>query len=215
MTAPTGGPAEQAPEATSPDSRRVLTLPNAITLVRLLCVPLFLYLLFGRHNRYGAAFLLGGLGATDWVDGYLARRLGQVSDLGKILDPTADRILLGVAVISIMVNHSVPLWLGIAVLAREVLVAGSALVLAAAGARRIDVQWVGKAGTLCLMFAFPMFLVSYSGATWSEVVRVLAWGFALVGLCFSWYAAITYVPLAKRALADGRAGRGTNMAVNP
>ncbi len=202
-------------EATGTGDARVLTVPNAITFVRLLCVPVFVWLLFGRSDRYGAAFLLAGLGATDWVDGFVARRYHQVSTLGKILDPTADRVLLGVAIVSIMIDGSVPLWLGIAVLARELLVAGAALVLAAAGARRIDVQWVGKAGTLCMMFAFPFFLVSHSGAGWKDVAGLLGWGFALPGLCFSWYAAVTYVPLARRALAEGRAARATKMAVNP
>ncbi len=195
---------------------RILTVPNAITMVRLLCVPLFLWLLFGRSHgqgRYPAAFLLGGLGATDWVDGYLARRLGQVSELGKILDPTADRILLGVGVVAIMVDGSVPLWLGIVVLAREVLVAGAVLALAAAGARRIDVQWAGKAGTFALMFAFPLFLVSHSTAGWKDVAAVLAWLFAIPGLLFGWYAVITYIPLARKAVAEGRAGRKSKVAV--
>jgi cardiolipin synthase len=191
-----------------------LTLPNAITVMRLLCVPLFVWLLFGRTNgRYGAAILLGVLGATDWVDGFLARRLGQVSELGKILDPTADRILLGVGVVAIIIDGSVPLWLGIVVLVREVLVAGAALALAAAGARRIDVQWAGKAGTLSLMVAFPLFLVAHSTAGWKDVAAVGAWLFAIPGLLFGWYAAITYVPMARRALAEGRAGRPAKMAV--
>jgi cardiolipin synthase len=205
VTAPTEG---RAPA-------RILTVPNAITTVRLLCIPLFLWLLFGRPNgRYGAAFLLGALGATDWVDGFLARRLGQVSELGKILDPTADRLLLGVAVVSILIDGSVPLWLGIVVLLREVLVAAAAVVLAAAGARRIDVQWAGKAGTLSMMVAFPLFMVAHSTAGWRDVAHVLAWAFAIPGICFAWYAAVTYVPMARRALAEGRAGRPAKMAVN-
>jgi len=181
--------------------------------VRLLCVPVFLWLLFGRGDRVGAAFLLGALGATDWVDGFLARRLHQVSTLGKILDPTADRILLGVGIVAIMIDGSVPLWLGIVVLAREVLVSGAVLALAAAGARRIDVQWVGKAGTLCFMVAFPLFLVAHSTAGWKDPAAVVAWGFAIAGLGFAWYAAVTYVPLARRALAEGRAGRAASVAV--
>ena len=188
---------------------RVLTLPNAVTVVRLLCVPVFLWLLFGRHphDRYAAAWLLGALGATDWVDGYLARHLHQVSTLGKVLDPTADRILLGTAVIAIMIDGSVPPWIGGVVLAREVLVAVAALVLAGAGARRIDVQWVGKAGTLALMVAFPLFLVAHSDAGWHAAAGVGAWCSAVPGMCLSWYAAITYIPLARRALGEGRAAR--------
>src|SRR5947199_6495829 len=87
---------------------RVLTVPNALSLGRLACVPLFLYLLFGRENRLGAALLLAGLGITDWVDGYVARHFNQVSNVGKILDPVADRILLVVGMIAILIDGSVP-----------------------------------------------------------------------------------------------------------
>ena len=86
----------------------VLTVPNVISFVRLLCMPLFVYLLFGRDNRAGAAYLLAVLGATDWVDGYIARRFGQVSELGKILDPTADRLLLIVGIGSIAIDDAAP-----------------------------------------------------------------------------------------------------------
>jgi cardiolipin synthase len=188
---------------------RILTIPNAITVVRLLFVPVFVWLLFGHHphGRYAAAWVLAALGATDWVDGYLARRLHQVSTLGKVLDPTADRILLGTAVVSVLVDGSVPLWIGIVVLAREALVAGAVLILAGAGARRIDVQWAGKAGTFGLMFAFPFFLVAHSNAGWHGVAEILAWCCALPAMCFSLYAAVTYIPLGRKALAEGRADR--------
>ena len=102
--------------------RGIYWLPNLFTLARLLCLPIFLYLLFGRDNQAAAAWMLGALGATDWVDGYLARRLGQVSEFGKVFDPTADRILFIVAIVAIMIDGSMPVWFGVAVLAREVLV---------------------------------------------------------------------------------------------
>src|SRR5260370_27876587 len=105
---------------TDQTEHRILTVPNAITVVRLLCVPVFLWLLFGHHphDRYHAALLLAALGITDWVDGYLARHLHQVSALGKVLDPTADRILLGVGVLAIVIDGSVPLWIAVVVIAR-------------------------------------------------------------------------------------------------
>jgi cardiolipin synthase len=194
---------------------RILTVPNLITLVRLACVPVFLYLLFGTHptRRMAAAYLLGALGATDWIDGYVARHFHQVSTLGKVLDPVADRILLGVAVVAIMIDGSVPIWLGSLVLLREILVSVAVLVLAMMGARRIDVQWVGKAGTLALMFAFPLFLVGNSpDAWWQGFAEFCAWSFAIPGLALSWYAAITYIPIAKRALSEGRVGLATDDA---
>jgi cardiolipin synthase len=186
---------------------RLLTLPNAITLVRLSCLPVFLWLLFGRDNRAAAAWLLAALGATDWVDGYLARHMGQVSELGKVLDPVADRLLFLVGGGAILVDGSVPTWFALAVLARETLVGGTTLVLAALGARRIDVTWFGKAGTFMLMVAFPLFLASHSTLGWADVAEVLAWAAGIPGLALSLYAAVLYVPLARRALAEGRADK--------
>ncbi|MDQ3756485.1 MAG: CDP-alcohol phosphatidyltransferase family protein [Actinomycetota bacterium] len=185
---------------------RVLTIPNALSVVRLACVPVFLWLLFGRDDRYAAALLLAALGATDWVDGYIARRFGQVSSLGKVLDPTADRILLLVGIGAILVDGSVPTWVAVAALAREALVAVAALVLAALGATRIDVQWVGKAGTFALMVAFPLFLASEADIGWADTAEVLAWLWAVPGLALGWYAALAYVPLARTALREGRVG---------
>src|SRR5437763_1223687 len=140
-------PAAGVDHAAADGADRLLTLPNVISVLRLACVPLFLWLLFDRHDRAAAAWLLGGLGATDWVDGYIARRFRQVSTVGKVLDPTADRVLLGVGVVAILIDGSVPAWIAWVTIVREVAVSAAALVLAAMGARRIDVQWAGKAGT--------------------------------------------------------------------
>jgi cardiolipin synthase (CMP-forming) len=186
---------------------RILTLPNVITLVRLLCIPLFVWLLFGAHRQTLAAVLLAALGATDWVDGFVARRYGQVSTFGKVLDPTADRILVGTAVISIMIYGAVPLWFGIATIAREVLVSAMVLLLAGLGAARIDVLWVGKAGTFGLMCAYPTFLLGDGTASWQEPIRVIAWGSGLIGLGLAWWAAGSYIAPARRALREGRAAR--------
>lgn len=186
---------------------RILTAPNAITGVRLLCIPLFVWLLFGAHRQTDAAILLGVLGATDWVDGYVARRFGQVSTLGKVLDPAADRILVGAGVIAIMVAGAVPVWFGALTVAREALVAGTTLLLASLGARRIDVLWVGKAGTFGLMFAYPAFLLSHGSASWQEPFRVFAWVTGALGLTLAYLAAASYVGPARRALAEGRRGR--------
>jgi cardiolipin synthase len=200
--------------ASLPGEDRILTLPNGFTAIRLLSVPIFLWLLFGRHphDRYHAALLLAILGCTDWVDGYLARRLHQVSTLGKVLDPTADRLLLGVGVVAILIDGSVPAWFGITVVVREAVVAAAAIILAAAGARRIDVQWAGKAGTFGLMVTFPFFLVGHSTAGWHSQAEFLAWCCGIPALLFSLSAAVTYVPLARRALLDGRAGRPNRQA---
>ena len=190
---------------------RILTAPNVITLVRLLCIPLFLWLLFGAHRQTAAAVLRAVLGATDWVDGYGARRYGQVSTFGKVLDPTADRILVGTAVISIMVYGAVPLWFGLATITREVLVSAMVLLLASLGAARIDVLWVGKAGTFGLMFAYPTFLLGDGTATWQEPIRVIGWVTGLIGLGLAWWAAGSYIGPARRALREGRAARRSSV----
>lgn len=207
MVAP-GGPSGGRPTGSpAGGSRAILTVPNVVTLVRLACVPAFVYLLFGRENRAAAAWLLGVLGATDFLDGYLARRLGQVSDLGKVLDPVADRLLLVVGVSCILIDGSAPLWFGALVLVREVAVAVATLVLAAMGARRIDVTWWGKAGTFTMMFAFPLWLGGKSTLSYAPFVDALAWAFAVPGLVLSYVALASYVPLAARALRQGRAPR--------
>jgi cardiolipin synthase len=183
---------------------RIVTVPNVISLIRLACAPVFVWLL-AEDELLAAAALLAVLGASDWVDGWIARHFDQGSDLGKVLDPVADRILLLVAAVALIVQGSVPLVVGLLVLAREAVVSAAVIALAAAGARRIDVQWVGKAGTLALMFAFPLFL-------WADAIRgdahdvvlAAAWFMAVCGLVLSYYAAVTYVPLAREALRAGR-----------
>ena len=185
---------------------RILTIPNAISFVRLCCIPWFLWLLFADDNRHAAAWLLAVLGMTDWIDGYIARRWNQVSTVGKVLDPTADRLMLAVGVVAIIVDGSVPLAVGVLTIVREVTVGVAVLILAAMGARRIDVTWAGKAGTFGQMVAYPLFLVSNAGVNWSDIAEVLAWIVIVPALVLCYWSAAQYVPLARKALADGRVG---------
>ncbi len=147
------------------------------------------------------------LGATDWVDGFVARRWHQVSTVGKVLDPVADRVLVVTAVVAIIVHGAVPVWFGVATLAREVVVSAAVLLLASLGATRIDVLWVGKAGTFALMFAYPAFLLSDGNAAWQAPFHAFAWVSGLIGLVLAWIAAGSYMPAARRALAGGRQAR--------
>lgn len=187
---------------------RVLTVPNVITLVRLALLPVFLWLLFAQEDRAAAAWLLAALGATDFLDGYIARHFHQVSDLGRVIDPVADRLLFFVGVGGILVDGSVPVWFAVAALVREVLVGGATLALAAAGVRRIDVTWFGKAYTLLLMISFPLFLASESTLGWSDGAGTAALLFGVPGLVLSWYSAALYVPLARQALRERNAPVG-------
>lgn len=189
-------------------SDRILTIPNLITGARLLLLPVFLWLLFSQEDRASAAWLLAFIGSTDFADGWFARRYNQVSDLGKVLDPVADRLLFFVGAGAILIDGSVPLWFAVVVLVREVLVSLATVALAALGARRIDVTWFGKAGTFGLMLAFPLFLASESTLGWADTAEVLAWITGIPGLLLSWCAAALYVPMARRALREGRAPGG-------
>jgi cardiolipin synthase (CMP-forming) len=190
---------------------RIWTIPNVISIVRLLCVPVFLWLLWGAESPLAAAALLAVLGATDWIDGYVARHFDQASEVGKVLDPFADRVLLVAAAIALLVED-LPGAVHLAVLivlARELLIAAATISLAVAGARRIDVVWAGKAGTLAIMFALPLFLLAdaVDSEAWRILVSVCAWGFAVGGIGLGYYAAAKYVPAAREALREGRAAR--------
>lgn len=186
-------------------ANRFLTIPNAFTLLRLCCIPLFLYLLFGRDNRAGAAWLLGGLGATDWVDGWLARRLHQTSEFGKMFDPTADRLLFIIGIGGIIIDGSAPLWFAWAVVVREVLVGGTVAIATLAFAmKRFDVTWWGKMATFLLMFAIPGFMLGASDFTGHRGFQIAAWILGIPGLVLSYYTAVTYIPTIRASLREGR-----------
>ncbi len=186
----------------------VWTVPNLITLIRLLCLPLFVYVLFGVPSRQAAAWMLGGLGATDWVDGYLARRLGQTSEFGKKFDPTVDRLLFVVGIVAIIVNDAIPIWFAIAVLAREVLVGGAvAIATLAFGMQRFDVTWWGKTATFLLMFAVPGFLMGHSSVPGADGFTIAAWIFGVPGLILSYYTGAAYIPTIRASVQSGRAAR--------
>jgi len=189
--------------------RGLWTIPNLISVLRLLAIPWFVWLVLHDDKPIAAGILLAILGATDWVDGYIARHFDQGSNFGKIIDPIADRALLITAAVVLLIDGSVPLWVGIVVLVREAIISIATVSLAALGARRIDVQWGGKAGTLALMFALPMFLWldNTSPGLGHDVLAVITWTFTIAGLVLSYYATIGYIPIAREALRDGRKGR--------
>jgi cardiolipin synthase (CMP-forming) len=159
--------------------------------------------------------LLGALGATDWIDGYLARRLNQVSEFGKIFDPTVDRLLFLVATTAIIIDGSIPLWFALAVLAREILV-GLMMAIATVMFKmpRIDVTYWGKLATFLLMFSVPGFLMGNSdirGADWFEVA---AWALGIPGLILSYWTAIAYIPQVRQAVAAGASVRSSSVSAD-
>lgn len=187
--------------------QELFTWANLVSIARLGCVPVFVWLLLGEERRLAAGVLLAVLGATDWVDGWLARRLDQVSEIGKLLDPTADRVMFLVVIVSMIIDESVPLWFAVLTLAREAVISVVALILGALGARRIDVTWWGKTSTFGLMFAFPLFLAAHADLSWSETADVLAYAIGVPSLILHYYAAWGYIPIAANALREGREAR--------
>jgi cardiolipin synthase len=174
----------------------IFTIPNLISFARILLVPLFVWLVIARDGFSEAAILLGFIGATDWIDGYLARRLGQVSEVGKALDPIADRLAVAAAVIVGWVTGALPWSVAALLVVRESVVGIGALVLAARTGRRLVVRRTGKIATFGLYFALPsFFLAEGTGATvWS----VVAWVIVVPSL-------LLYYVVAARYLADMRA----------
>jgi cardiolipin synthase (CMP-forming) len=187
----------------------IVTIPNLVTLLRLLCLPVFVYLLFVLENRAAAAWTLGALGATDWVDGYLARRLDQVSEFGKKFDPTVDRLLFIVGLIAILIDGSMPVWFGLAVLVRELAVGGAvAIATLVYGMERFDVTFLGKTATLLLMFAIPGFLLGASDFPGSGGFQLVSWILGVPGLALSVYTAIVYVPRIRDGVRAARSAPG-------
>lgn len=182
-------------------------------MIRLACIPLFLYLLFGRDNPAGAAFLLGGLGATDWIDGYIARRYNQVSELGKILDPTADRLMFIVALAGMIIAEAGPVWFYWLVAIREVLFGLTVTIATLAGMKRFDVTYLGKLATFLLMFALPGLLIGSSDLWLNTFFNVSGWLLGIPGLVLSYWTAITYIPVIRTNLRIGRQERAAKAAV--
>lgn len=195
------------PPSPSVATNRILTAPNAFTLLRLCCLPLFLWLLFGHDNVAGAGWLLLAIGLTDWVDGWLARRFNQVSEFGKVFDPIADRMLFFVSIGGIIAKGIPPLWFFIAVLVREGVIGITVVVATVAfKMKRFDVTYWGKLATFLLMGAIPAFMVGSTDFPMHTFFLVLAWAVGIPGLVLSYWTAIAYVPTIRESLQAGRNG---------
>src|SRR3954468_13937180 len=174
-------------------SDRIWTVPNAISFVRLLGVPLFLYLLLGPERDIAAVIVLTVGGTTDWVDGYVARRLGQVSRLGELLDPFADRLYILATLVGFTVRGVVPWWLTAALLLREVVLGVALLVLRRHGYGPPAVHYVGKTGTFVLLAAFPVILLAEAVPSIDSWAAPAGWALAWWALGLYWTAAVLYL----------------------
>jgi cardiolipin synthase len=182
---------------------RVLTVPNAISAARLVLVPVFAVLL-ARHQDVAALVVLAVSGASDWLDGVLARRLGQVSKLGRLLDPAADRLFIVVTIVALAWREVVPWWLVGALVARDLALGVVQLVVMRAGWTPLPVHLAGKTATLMLLYAFPLLLLAQLTAEAPEalptVLAALGWAAALWGVALYWTSGVFYLIQARRLL---------------
>lgn len=177
-----------------------VTVPNAISALRILLVPLFLWLWLGAERVAEAGWMLGVIGATDWIDGYLARRLDQVSTVGEFLDPMADRLAVASALIGGLITDDIPRWFAAAILAREVFIAVGALYLAAKSRAKLTVRRIGKLATAAVYAALAWFLIGRGSGT--EWVEAAAWIVGLPGLVLYYLSAGLYFGDMRRMLGN-------------
>jgi cardiolipin synthase len=188
---------------------RVLTVPNALSVLRLLGVPLFLWLLLGPHADGWAIVVLAVSGFTDWADGKLARALGQASKLGALLDPAADRLYIIATLIAFVLRDVVPLWVVAVLVGRELVLGVTLLVLRRAGWPPLQVHYLGKAATFLLLYAFPLLLLADVAGPVSAVARPIAYALTVWGGVLYLLAGVLYVVQAIGLLRGARFAGGT------
>jgi cardiolipin synthase len=189
-------------------SDRVWTIPNVLSLLRLLGVPVFLYLALGPQAD-GWAFAVLALGAlTDYLDGKIARALGQTSRLGQLLDPAADRLYIAATAVALTVRDIVPLWLVIVLLARDVVLAPTIPLLRRHGFGPLPVHFLGKAATFNLLYAFPLLLLGDGSSDLATVARVVGWAFTVWGTALYWWAGLLYLDQVRRIIRPQPAAIG-------
>jgi cardiolipin synthase len=196
---------------------RVLTVPNGISAARLAGVPVFLWLVLGPRTAtadYWAVGVLMAAGLSDWLDGKIARAFNQASRLGQLLDPAADRLYIVSTIVALAVRQIIPWWL-VAVLAVRELTVGIALALLKrrAGYGTLQVSLVGKAATLCLLYAFPLLFLGDHPGWGGTLARVIGWAFATWGTLLYWWAAMLYLAQVRNLV--GRSARPEVGAAGP
>jgi CDP-diacylglycerol--glycerol-3-phosphate 3-phosphatidyltransferase len=184
-----------------PASSAIFTVPNLLSLTRILLIPAFVGLIVHEGTELPGLLLFAGVAATDWVDGYVARRTNQVSEVGKILDPVADRLAVAAGLVAIIARGALPLWAGLAILVRDaaVLLAGAALL---AGRKvRVDVRFLGKSATAILMASITWIAWGNLGLPLAAAARAGGWVLFAVGIVESYLAAVWYLGDIRRAVA--------------
>lgn len=194
---------EQTGQATG--QSRVWTIPNIISMLRLAGVPLFLWLVLGPEADAWALAVLMISGVSDFLDGYLARRLDQFSNLGEILDPVADRLYILAVVVGLALRDIIPWWVAIILPLRDLLLWGLVPILRTRGYSALPVHFLGKAATFNLLYAFPLLLLADGDSTLARIAEPVGWGFAWWGIVLYWLSGILYAMQLQRLLAHERA----------
>lgn len=183
------------------DPPRLFTVPNLVSLARVALTPLLVVLIVRRDTTRIGLLLFALVAASDFVDGYLARRLGQVSELGRVLDPTADRVAIGAGLLALGIRGAFPWWAAGLILARDVAVLLVGVAVLLARRIRIDVRWIGKFATLNLMVAVTCVSWGRLGYQLAAPIEMLGWIAYAIGLSTSYVAALLYLGDLRRALA--------------
>jgi cardiolipin synthase len=181
--------------------RGVATLPNAISLLRILLIPLFVVLIVDHDTTTVGLVVFAGVVATDWVDGTIARRTGQVSELGKILDPVADRLALAAGIVALAVRGVLPGWAAALILVRDAVVIAAGLVVLVRRHARIDVRWIGKVATFSLMVAVPAISWGALDLPLAAAAAAVGWVCYAVGIVEYYIAAAVYARDVRAVLA--------------
>ena len=198
--------------AVAGESSRVLTIPNLLSVARLFGVPLFLWLVLGPEADGWALAVLLVSGVTDWLDGYLARKLHQTSKLGQILDPVADRLYILAVVIGLAWRDIIPWWLAVLLPARDLMLWGLVPFLRTRGYHALPVHFLGKAATANLLYAFPLLLLGDGEGVVATLANVFGWAFAIWGTGLYWWAGLLYAWQVRKLLTD-RDRRAPNVHV--
>ncbi len=175
------------------DTDRILTVPNMLSFVRLAGVPFFMWLILGPHADAWAVVVLALAGLTDLLDGRLARRYHQVSRLGQMLDPVADRLYIAATIVSLAIRDIIPWWLVIVLVLRDVMLLCLVPALRTRGYTSLPVHFIGKAATFCLLYAFPLVLLGVGEWPGASLCRIVGWAFAIWGTGLYWWAGLLYV----------------------
>ncbi|MDA9913035.1 CDP-alcohol phosphatidyltransferase family protein [Candidatus Nanopelagicales bacterium] len=189
-------------QETNVQSDAIWTIPNIISFGRLLGVPLFLWLILGPQADGWAFVVLVLAGISDWADGKIARATGQITRLGQILDPLADRLYIAAALIGLALRDIIPWWLVLLLLARELVLLAILPPLKKRGLVGLPVHFLGKAATFALLYAFPLLLLGDGTGWFADTARVFGWAFALWGTGLYWYSALLYIEQARRVIRD-------------